>query len=82
MLSLHSLEYLVGKKMKTNSLDRLIGTYCKIVMNEPGEEKARVVSGIVREINHDSQFIVVESCSGVGCLNISAIVAIKPKEIH
>ena len=65
--------------MKTNSLDRLIGTYCKIVMKEPGDEKARVVSGILREIDHDSQFIVVESRDGVGCLNIGAIVAIKPK---
>ena len=26
-------------------------------MKEPGNEKARVVSGILREIDHDSQFI-------------------------
>ncbi len=48
-------------------------------MKEPGEEKARVVSGMLREIDHDSQFIIVESHDGVGCLNINAIVAIKPK---
>ncbi|MCX6666499.1 MAG: hypothetical protein NT038_10670 [Euryarchaeota archaeon] len=65
--------------MKINSLDRLIGTYCKIVMKEPGDEKARVVSGILREIDHDSQFVIVESRDGFGCLNIDAIVAIKPK---
>ena len=65
--------------MKKNSMDRLIGKYCKIVTKEPGEERTHVVTGIVKEIAHDAGFIIIESNQGVGCLNIKTIVAIKPK---
>jgi hypothetical protein len=66
--------------MKENSMDRLIGKYCKIVTKEPGEERLHVVTGIVKEIVHDEGFIVIESNQGVGCLNLKTIVAIKPKQ--
>ena len=60
-------------------MDRCIGKYCKIVTKEPGEGKARVVTGIVTDIDHDTGFVMIESDEGVGCLNIKTIVAIKPR---
>ena len=66
-------------KMKRNSMDRLIGKYCKIVTKEPGEERSYVVTGMVKDIDHTAGFIIIESEQGPGCLNIKAIVAIKPK---
>jgi len=66
-------------KMKRNSMDRLIGKYCKIVTKEPGEERTYVAIGIVKDIDHDAGFITIESTQGLGCLSIKAIVAIKPK---
>ena len=68
--------------MKGKCIDKLIGQYCKVVTQEPGEEKSNVVSGIVREIDHDSGFVVIESKQGSGCLNINTIVAIKPRRKH
>jgi len=65
--------------MARNIMDRCIGRYCKIVTKEPGEEKASVVTGIVKDIDHDEGFITVESKQGLGILNIKSIVAIKPK---
>ena len=65
--------------MSGNIMDRCIGRYWKIVTKEPGKEKASVVTGIVKDIDHDEGFITVESKQGLGVLNIRSIVAIKPK---
>ncbi len=65
--------------MKGKCVDRLVGKYCKIVTREPGDEKSYVVTGIVKEIDHDSGFITIESSQGLGCLSIETIIAIKPK---
>jgi len=65
--------------MNKNSLDNLIGKYCKIVTKEPGNDKPYVVTGIVKDIDHDSGFITIDSIQGLGCLSISNIIAIKPK---
>ena len=65
--------------MTKNIIDRCIGRYCKIVTKEPGEVKACVVTGIVRDIDHDAGFIMIESTQGLGCLNIKSIIAIKPR---
>ena len=65
--------------MKKNSMNRFIGKYCKIITKEPGEEKTRVITGIVRDIDYDDGFITIESKEGVGCLNIRTIEAIKPR---
>ena len=59
-------------------MDRLIGQYCKIVTKEPGHEKAHVAIGIVKDIDHEAGFLILESAQGVGCLNIETITAIKP----
>jgi len=65
--------------MEGKCINKLIGKYCKIVTKEPGEEKARVVIGIVKDIDNNDGFMTIESQQGVGCLNIKTIVAIKPK---
>jgi len=64
--------------MKKKCMDRLIGRYCEIVSREPGEERAHVIFGFVKNIDHDSGLLVIESHQGVGCLNLEIIEAIKP----
>ena len=64
--------------MKQNTMDRLLGKYCKIVTKEPGEEKARVVTGTIKDVDNDAGFIVIDSIQGTNCLSIQTIVAIKP----
>jgi len=64
--------------MEEKCISRLIGKYCKIVTKEPGEEKSRVITGLVKSIDHDDGFITIESWQGLGVLNIKTIVAIKP----
>ena len=66
--------------MNRKCVDKLIGKYCKIVTEEPGDDKPYVVTGIVKDIDHDAGFVTVESVQGLGCLSISTIIAIKPKE--
>ncbi len=66
--------------MAENILNKCVGRYCKIVTKEPGEEKANVITGIIKDIDHDGGFITIESKQGLGMLNIKTIVAIKPKE--
>ena len=63
-----------------NSMGRLIGKYCKVVIKEPGDEGSYIIIGVVKDIDHDGGFITIESNLGVGRLNIKSIVAIKPKE--
>ena len=65
--------------MRKNTMDRFIDKYCKIVTKEPGEEKANVVTGIVKDIDHDDGFLIVESKEGTGLLKIESIIAIKPR---
>ena len=64
--------------MKQNTMDRFLGKYCKIVTKEPGEEKARVVTGTIKDVDNDAGFIVIESIQGTSCLSMQIIVAIKP----
>jgi hypothetical protein len=66
--------------MKGNSLDRLIGKYCKIVTKEPGEQKAHVMTGVVTEIDNDAGFLIIETPQGTAVLSIQTIIAIKPKQ--
>ena len=39
--------------MKKDSVDKLIGKFCKIITYEPGEKRTCAVTGIVKEIDHD-----------------------------
>ena len=64
--------------MKQDTMGRFLGRHCKIVTKEPGEEKARVVTGIVKDVDNDAGFIVVESIQGTNCLSVQTIVAVKP----
>ena len=60
-------------------METLKGSYCKIVTREPGEDRASVITGTLKDIDYKDGFIIVESEQGLGCLSINTIVAIKPK---
>ena len=70
---------MVVKKMVKKYMETLKGSYCKIVTREPGEDRASVVTGILKDIDYKDGFIIVDSEQGLGCLSINTIVAIKPK---
>jgi len=65
--------------MRKNTMDRFIGKYCKIVTKESDRERANVVVGTVKDVDHNDGFLMIESNQGRSCLNIKTIVAIKPK---
>ena len=60
-------------------MEKLKGSYCKIVTREPGANRASVVTGILEDVDYIDGFITVDSLQGLGCLSIDTIVAIKPK---
>jgi len=64
--------------MEKNTLDRLKGKYCKIVIKEPGKQKSTVINGFLKEIDYDKNFLFVESEEGTGLISIESLVAIKP----
>jgi len=64
--------------MKQNIMDRFLGKNCKIVTKEPSEEKARIATGTIKDVDNDAGFIVIESIQGTICLSMQIIVAIKP----
>ncbi|RLF43108.1 MAG: flagellin [Thermoplasmata archaeon] len=68
--------------MEKRYMDKLVGRYCKIVLKEPGKEKASVVSGILEDIDYEAGFVIVDSDQGLGCLNLKSIVAIKPRSMR
>jgi len=61
--------------MNKKCVDKLIGKYCKIVTKEPSDDKPYVITGIVKDIDHDAGFITIESMQ----VSISNIIAIKIK---
>jgi len=70
---------MVVKKMAKKYMEMLKGSYCKIVTREPGEDRASVITGTLKDIDYKDGFIIVDSEQGLGCLSINTIVAIKPK---
>jgi archaeal flagellin FlaB len=64
--------------MDRKHMEKLIGTYCKIVTKEPGDTRVSVVTGQVEDIDPANDFIYVSSSQGFGCLRLDTIVAIKP----
>jgi hypothetical protein len=67
--------------MKGTCVDRFIGRRCKIITKESGEDRAYVITGIVKSVDSDDGFVLVESLQGIACLSIKTIVAIKPKQL-
>ncbi len=65
--------------MREKTLDRLKGNYCKIVTKEPNEEKAHVVVGTVKDIDHHDGLLLIDSKRGTYLLSTETIIAIKPK---
>ena len=65
--------------MVNESMDGLIGKYCKIVTREPGEKKAHVIFGILKDIDYDKRLVFIRSNPEIQCLNMESIVAMKPK---
>jgi len=63
--------------MKQKSLERLIGKHVKIVSKEPGDERTRIVTGKVTDVDLDGGFIMIETCDGECCLSVQVIVAMK-----
>jgi hypothetical protein len=61
-----------------NTIDKLKGQYCKIVIDEPGKKKASVVYGFLKDIDHKKNFLIIESNEGLGIVNKNTVVAIKP----
>ena len=64
--------------MRENSIDRFIGKFCKIVVQEPGEDRVHIIYGEVTDIDHEAGFIIVESNEGTGIINLEVVDAIKP----
>lgn len=67
--------------MKQKSIDRIIGHTCKIVAKEPGDDRPYVIKGVVKTIDHEEGFIMIESTKGFGYLSLKTIIAIKPTHI-
>jgi ribosome maturation factor RimP len=67
---------------KTNQLNRMIDQYCKIVIKEPGDKKAHVITGTIQKIDNQTKCMIVKSYNGSHCLSLEAIVAIKPKRMY
>ena len=47
--------------MTENIVDVLIGQYCKVIMDEPNKTKASVFYGILKDVDHSNNFIILES---------------------
>ena len=71
----HSL----SEKMIENIIDKFIGNFCKIVIKVPNDEKARVVTGFIIDVDRESGIVKIETKKGLNSIDIKKIVAIKPK---
>ena len=67
--------------MKETCVDQFIGRYCKIITKESDEDRVYVITGVVKGVDSDDGFVLVESLKGITCLSIKTIVAIKPKQL-
>jgi hypothetical protein len=47
--------------LSKTTVDKLIGQYCKVVIDEPGKKKASVVYGLVKNVEHKKDFIIIEA---------------------
>ena len=68
--------------MKEENLNRLLSKQYKTITKEPGDEKNHIIIGVIKEIEYDEKFIIVELSYGICCLSMKTIVAIKPWQQH
>jgi len=68
--------------MREEKFNRLLGKQYKIITKEPGDEKNHIIIGIIKEIEYDEKFIIIELSYGIYCLSMKTIVAIKPWQKH
>jgi len=64
--------------MSENTIEKLKGKNCKIVMIEPNKNKATVIFGFLRDIDYKKDFVILESVDGLKTINKNSIIAIKP----
>ena len=65
--------------MVGSTMDKLIGKYCKIVVREPGEERAHTIFGMLTNVDYDERLVLIKSNPCSVYLNLDTIVAIKPR---
>ncbi len=61
-----------------NTIDKLKGQYCNIIITELGKKKPSVIFGFLKDFDHKREFIIIESSDGLEIVNKSTVVAIKP----
>ena len=61
-------------------MDKLINTYCKIILHPPDHKKAHVLTGIITAIDHTTNQIKLTTKHGETTLDLNQIIAIKPKQ--
>ena len=66
--------------MTENIVDELIGQYCKVIIDELNKTKASVFYGILKDVDHTNNFLILESSAFPIFLNMKNIVAIKPSK--
>jgi hypothetical protein len=66
--------------LSENTIKKLKGQYCKIVINEPGKKKASIIYGFLKDVDNTKDFVIIESSDGLGMVNKKTIIAIKPSK--
>ena len=65
--------------MIENTIDRFIGNFCKIVIKDLNDERARVLTGFIMDVDHEKGTVKIETKQGFNYVDIAKIIAIKPK---
>jgi len=65
-------------RLPEDGIKRMKGRNCKIVINEPGKEKASVIYGILKDTEYKKEFIIVETSTGLAMINKKNVIALKP----
>ena len=56
---------------------KLVGHYCKIVVKQPDQKRADVVTGKLEKVNYRDGFIYVLTAQGTACYRIDSIIVAK-----
>ena len=76
--ALHNIHLFWDGDMESNSLDRLVGKPCKIVVKEPHQRRSYVVFGIIQSIDVPTSSLQILSHQGMQYIKLDDIVAVKP----